>query len=117
MCEYWQCKGVFVCICVPTPVCTLCRHASVCECHLVKKRMSTACLARGRLQERERVVEGGVGGCGESAQRLLSGGWCDTEASRAQTRPKHISLPSSCLPQVNLVGGNEKVITSLHRVM
>ena len=59
------------------------------------------------------VEEGGTSGCGESEQRLLSSEWCDTEASQAQTRLKRISLPSSCLPQLNLAGARGKVITNM----
>lgn len=94
-----------------------CLFAFVCNACMHFVSLGQVCVRMSTASERERVVEGGVGGCGESAQRLSSAGWCDTEASQAQTRPKRILLPSSCLPQLNLAGGNGKVITSLNRVM
>lgn len=126
VCDLFKCArvslhiGGYACV-----YCLTLFQASVCVSFpLTEGEVESACLGSESQKERHTYTYthtqhqgGGVGGCGESVQRLLSRGWCDTEASQAQTRPKRFSLPSSCLPQLNLAVGTGKVITSLHRAM
>ena len=63
-----------ICICVPTHLCVLCVTMPV-SISLVKEKLCVQ-TGGGCPRERERVEEagreGGVGGCGERAQRLSS---------------------------------------------